>query len=55
MDFGKGFWTLISWLFAIGIAGSIATVVLFALELLRVALSKDNTAEDYTPQDSVNS
>ncbi len=55
MDLAKHFWTLITWAFAIGVVGSIATVVLFALELARVALSKDDTAQDYTPQDSTNS
>ncbi len=52
---GRYFWIALTWLFAIGVVGSITTVVLFALELARVALSKDNTAKDYTPQDSTNS
>lgn len=55
MDLGKLFWIAITWVFAIGVVGSVATVVLFAAELARVALSKDDTAQDYTPQDSTSS
>lgn len=52
MGFGQGFWLVVTWIFAIGVIGSIATVILFAIELVRVAFSKDNTAEDYAPQNA---
>ncbi len=52
MSVAHGFWHFITLLFTLGVVGSIVTVVLFAAELLRVALSKDSTAEDYAPQDS---
>lgn len=49
---GLIFWKFVTVLFVIGVIGSISTVLLFAFELVRVALSKDETAEDYAPQDS---
>jgi len=52
---GLIFWKFVTVLFVLGVLGSITTVVLFALELLRVALSKDQTAEDYVPRDSTSS
>ncbi len=51
MTVGHGFWHVVTILFGLGVIGSIATVVLFAGELLRVALSKDETSEHYAPQD----
>ncbi len=52
---GLIFWKFVTVLFVLGVIGSVATVVLFAIELARVALSKDETAENYVPQDSTNS
>ncbi len=55
MAVGHVFWKFVTLLFVLGVIGSIATVVLFSIELVRVILSKDNTAVDYTPQDSTTS
>ncbi len=47
MDFQKVVWSLMTVLFFFGAVGSIATVVLFAGELLRTALAKDKTPEHH--------
>ena len=53
MEVCRAFWLVMTWIFAIGVIGSISTVVLFAIELVRVALSKDNTEETYNSKDTI--
>lgn len=55
MTAGHTFWHAVTVLFGLGVIGSLLTVVLFAGELLRVAMSKDETSENYTPGDSTTS